>query len=243
MLSNVSENVQIRVNARHVALRSFYPQKFAEFLAANEGIPQRDITVDHVNGIGTDDRVENLQFLTRSENVAKSGVDSVIGTRTVNVLGRQQLSKEDLPGEVWQTSEVLESVFPHVKASNYGRVMMLRGGKTSGTPIPNAPKHPAVMLKTADGRYRRVLVSHVVYMAFTNTLPPTKESGLRIFHDRNAPETEQGTYRNYPQDLVLRTVSDLLRETWAKRKRDAVALEDEDAAGDAAGDESDIVDE
>lgn len=210
MLCNVSENAQFRVNAPNVALRAFYKQKHEDLLAANPGISSRDVTVDHVNGNREDNRLENLQFLTRSENASKGGVQPVILSKR---------SKDDLPGEVWSTSVALESLYPGIKASNFGRVMMLQGGKTCGTRIKNAPKHPAVMLKDASGRNRLVLVSHVVFAAFKNELPPSKESGMRVFHDPYAPLTETGTYRNYPQDLSLKSVSNLLKETWAKRKR------------------------
>jgi hypothetical protein len=225
LLSNVSENAQFRVNARYVALRSFYPQKHDAVVAANAGIARRDVTVDHVNGDHSDDHLENMQFLTRSENAIKGAGP---GVRVVRV----KATKEDLPGEVWKTSAALETLCPRIKASNYGRVMKIRGGKSCGSRIKNAPKHSAIQAKDVDGRFRPVLVSHIVFAAFNNEFPPTKESGMRIFHNPDAPLTEAGTYRNYPEDLTLKSVSDLLRETWAKRKRVAAA-EDGGGVGDA----------
>jgi len=202
LLKNVSDERKFLVNVRMTALRSFFPNKYDEFI---EAYPLDVKTVDHVNGDWRDDRVANLQFLTRSENASK-------GPAVGRIITRNLASSDDLPGEIWQTSPALESISPGsgLRASNYGRVCNSKNRKTTGMKSRN-PKHRFVYVATGNGK-KRILVKSLVFAAFYNQVPPTKHSGFGIFHSLEAPLSEDGMCRNYPEDLSLCSMSVIKKE-------------------------------
>ncbi len=117
------------------------------FLPNPLGLPE----VNHIDRNRANNRVENLEWCTRAENVERRGPSKA----------PVPYEWDDLPGEVWRTIPG-DFRIPYM-VSNFGRVLMKHGKKSRGRP---GPAYRSVGLTRSDGRVSTLLVHVLVATAF-----------------------------------------------------------------------------
>ncbi len=150
-------------------------------------------TVDHIDDNAYNNHVNNLQWLTTSDNSKKGRSKQLKGVR--DSLGGLDLDEEtvqhDLPEETWtilsKTTEVSTMGRLRTFGTKYKLGSRLRGKKY---------RYATVKLDDAESS-RKFYIHHLVWMAFHGDIP----EGQIILHDDSVPLNPDGTYRNWLVDL------------------------------------------
>lgn len=148
----------IRLSINNKKYRFYTHRKVAELFVPGY---QENFIVNHKNGNKADNRAENLEWISQSDNVAHAHKNDLIkkGDRTL-------LKYEgDLPNEEWR--DITD--YSDYKVSNLGRVLSYK----RTTPIllrPSIVNGYYQVALSKDGKVKNFLVHYLVYEHFTNDI-------------------------------------------------------------------------
>ena len=192
-LSHVNENVTLFLEGQkvkylksHIMLASAYPDQIPLDL---------DITVDHIDFNHHNNHITNLQWLSRSDNCKRNGP-----------LKEKTMLFMVLPSnEEWKPYSLDNQIVYYI--SNYGRVKTPNGCISIGSKLRDK-KYRNINIRYHDEYHilcsKKYYIHQLVWLAFHNDYP----KHLDIMHDDNAPLLEDGSYRNWLQDLTIGTRSE-----------------------------------
>ena len=149
---------------------------------------QRNQTVDHMDDNPLNHTITNLQWLSQSENARK-------GAKTSSKKPIQQAFT--LPEEVWKPLAITEHTVGMYMVSNRGRVKNTITVST-GTRL-RGKKYRYFPIAVSKGKYVKYYVHHLVYLTFHGPI----DDGCIVLHDDTVPLNDDGTYRNWAEDLCL----------------------------------------
>lgn len=146
-----------------------------------------ELTVDHINSIRTDNRKENLRWVTREVN-ASLPLHNLHLTKAYR--GQYKYLKKEsdkhsfnlpnsLDGEIWKDVDGYEG---HYKVSNKGRVFSFKK-KIILRATPNPKGGHLCIALCKDGKQKKVLIHRLVALAFVDGYRP----GLVVNHIDETP--------------------------------------------------------
>jgi hypothetical protein len=151
-------------------------------------------TVDHINDDSKDNHIDNLQWLSYSDN-AKKGRQKQLDNGIVQKHNIE--SVVNYPNEVWRR------VNSFTEVSNYARIKRRDKDIVYGHVVRGKKYRQATVKFEIDGLphvSRKYYVHQIVWTAFNGVVPEDKI----ILHDDTVPLVD-GTYRNWLCDLRLGT--------------------------------------
>lgn len=178
-------------------------------------------TIDHINGIHNDNRVENLRWLTRSDHAKLSKGKKLKSERKVHS------TKNLLVGEreMYKSNNIFEKLskkygcpsLAFLRVTNKGRVK-IKGGKYTRGYLRYINKHndSGEVVRHRETRYRRVKIDHLEYsvhvLIMTAKLNREIPKGFVVMHNDAIPTSvrldEEGAERNWIGDLKIGSESD-----------------------------------
>ena len=144
-------------------------------------------TVDHIDNNPKNHSILNLRWMSSSEN-AKKG-------QSIQVRKKKE-QPETLEGEVWKSFPLTEYTRTHYEVSSRGRVRRIGHGFLNGSRL-RGKKYTYFTITTELNKPTKFYAHQLVFATFRGTL----SEGQIILHDDMAPLTEEGTYRNWAEDL------------------------------------------
>lgn len=180
-------------------------------------------TVDHINNIHNDHRVENLRWLTRTEHAGLSARRYHDNGKRPQRHTTSHLLKDERV--IYKDSTVFDELaikygcpsLSYIGVTNKGRIRMKSGKYTRGyVRYLREYDHLGKVRRKMNGRYRRVKIDkrefsvHVLIM--TAKLNCEIPKGYVVMHRDDIPLSErldeEGTERNWIGDLCVGTSSD-----------------------------------
>ncbi len=119
--------------------------------------PENKPFIDHINGIRTDNRLENLRWCTNKENCQNLHLDSIYTTKGIV---SYSLSEEDLQGEVWKQKDDID-----LYVSNFGRA------KSKGKIIKGTVRTDGYHEIKVSSLQKGILTHRLVWEAFYGKIP------------------------------------------------------------------------
>ena len=146
----------IRISVNGEKYRFYTHRKVAELFVPGY---QEGFIANHINGNKLDNRAENLEWISQSDNVKHAHETGLIKSRTQTEYYSED---KDLENEIWKDIKD----FDGYKISNYGRIISYKRGK----PIFLKPVLTNGYLKVTlskNGVTHNFLMHHLVYTTFT----------------------------------------------------------------------------
>jgi hypothetical protein len=131
--------------------------------ALHYGVPP-DVEIDHINGIGTDNRIDNLRLATRSENMRNTFIrkDNKSGYKGVKFISgykwraQAQVNGKKVTIGYYETAELARNAYLDFIARNHGQFANSGNGQLrrslDGVDVipPLAGSHPAAAVLRSD---------------------------------------------------------------------------------------------
>jgi hypothetical protein len=148
----------------------------------------RNQTVDHIDDDPLNQDIKNLQWLSHSENCKKGA----------KITPRNPLQASfTTSAEIWKPLPITEYTAKMYMVSNRGRIKNTIT-VNDGTRL-RGKKYRYTRVAVAKGEYVKHYMHHLVYLTFHGEIT----DGSIVLHDDTAPLNDDGTYRNWADDLRL----------------------------------------
>jgi starvation-inducible outer membrane lipoprotein len=144
-------------------------------------------TVDHTDNDPKNHNILNLRWLSSSENARKG--------QSIQVKTKKE-QPDTLPGEEWKSLPISDYTRDHYEVSNRGRVRRIGHGFLNGSRL-RGKKYTYFTITTELNNHVKFYAHQLVFATFHGPLG----EGQIILHDDMAPLNEDGTYRNWAEDL------------------------------------------
>lgn len=147
-------------------------------------------TVDHIDNNPLNHNISNLQWLSFRENAIK-------GQSIQPKIRNKEKEVELLPGEIWKPLSINSNTLQKYSISNRGRIKRNNlNSITKGSRL-RGKKYSYTTITVDKNIHTKYYMHHLVYITFHGPIP---ENSI-ILHDDLAPLNEDGTYRNWAEDL------------------------------------------
>lgn len=149
----------IRISINGEKHRFYTHRKVAELFVSGY---QDGFIVNHINGDKTDNRAENLEWISQSDNVKHAHKIGLIKSRAETEYYSEE---KNFDNEIWR--EIKD--FSDYKVSNYGRVISYKKAK----PIflkPSLTNGYLKVILSKEGKTYGFLVHHLVYTTFAEDI-------------------------------------------------------------------------
>ena len=156
-------------------------------------------TVDHMDDDSTNNNINNLQWMSLSDNAKKGRMKQLNGQTDEKMEGAVQfeINEDD---EIWRTLNKTTEISNYARIKRNGRKItyghVLRGKKYRQATVK-------VEIEGLQAESKKYFIHQLVWMAFNGKIP----DGKIILHDDKAPLVN-GIYRNWLCDLRLGTRSE-----------------------------------
>jgi hypothetical protein len=161
-------------------------------------------TVDHIDNNPKNHNIINLRWSTLSEN-SKKGQSICVR--------KKKFHPEYLPGEIWKPLPLTDYTTSNYEVSNRGRVKRMKYGFLNGSRL-RGKKYTYFTITTSSNVHIKYYAHQLVFVSFNGKL----EKEQIILHDDMAPLNEDGTYRNWAEDLRVGDKTDNGREYHAAKR-------------------------
>lgn len=180
MITLTKDKVHTKYLVSHVILPSVFDLAYVK------------TTVDHIDDNAQNNHIENLQWLTLSENAAKGRKKQLSGTQN----SEPNTPQSAIDDEEWRKLNHFTEV------SNYGRIR--RNGKdyTLGCKLRGKKYRYCTCSLQIEGyptNSKKYYIHQLVWIGFNGKYDET----FHILHDDTIPLDSDGCYRNWLQDLSL----------------------------------------
>jgi len=173
-LTNSKNNKNYQIT--HVMLLSVFPHI------------TRNQTVDHIDDDPLNQDIKNLQWLSHSENCKKGA----------KITSRNPLQASfTTSAEIWKPLPITEYTAKTYMISNHGRIKNTIT-INNGTRL-RGKKYRYTRVAVAKGEYVKYYMHHLVHLTFHGEITDVSI----VLHDDTAPLNDDGTYRNWAEDLRL----------------------------------------